>query len=40
MSEPSNLLAEFITKKLPKELSNVYFVNSGSEANELAITMA
>jgi alanine-glyoxylate transaminase/(R)-3-amino-2-methylpropionate-pyruvate transaminase len=40
LSEPSSLLAEKITSKLPKSLNSVYFVNSGSEANELAMTMA
>eukprot|EP00340_Litonotus_pictus_P002528 CAMPEP_0170521788 /NCGR_PEP_ID=MMETSP0209-20121228/7166_1 /TAXON_ID=665100 ORGANISM="Litonotus pictus, Strain P1" /NCGR_SAMPLE_ID=MMETSP0209 /ASSEMBLY_ACC=CAM_ASM_000301 /LENGTH=430 /DNA_ID=CAMNT_0010808865 /DNA_START=2087 /DNA_END=3379 /DNA_ORIENTATION=- len=33
-------LAEELLKKLPKELSVVHFVNSGSEANELALRMA
>ncbi|MAP55341.1 aminotransferase class III-fold pyridoxal phosphate-dependent enzyme [Altibacter sp.] len=32
--------AEALLKKLPKELSVLHFVNSGSEANELAIRMA
>src|SRR6056297_2830541 len=26
--------AELLTKKLPESLNNIYFVNSGSEANE------
>jgi 4-aminobutyrate aminotransferase-like enzyme len=34
-----NTLAEKLLKTLPKELSVCYFVNSGSEANELAIRM-
>jgi adenosylmethionine-8-amino-7-oxononanoate aminotransferase len=34
------MLAEKIASKLPKGLDNFYFVNSGSEANELALTMA
>lgn len=36
-------IAEFgkaLTEKLPKELSSVYFVNSGSDANDLAIMMS
>ncbi|MCW9036646.1 aminotransferase class III-fold pyridoxal phosphate-dependent enzyme, partial [Altibacter sp.] len=32
--------AEALLEKLPKELSVLHFVNSGSEANELAIRMA
>ncbi|NNE29011.1 MAG: aminotransferase class III-fold pyridoxal phosphate-dependent enzyme [Saprospiraceae bacterium] len=32
-------LAEKLTEKFPKPLSVVYFVNSGSEANELALRM-
>ncbi|PVW17335.1 aminotransferase class III-fold pyridoxal phosphate-dependent enzyme [Marixanthomonas spongiae] len=32
--------AEALLKKLPKELSVLHFVNSGSEANELALRMA
>ena len=35
-----NTLASQILKTLPKELKFVHFVNSGSEANELAIRMA
>ena len=35
-----NELAQEIIETLPKELSVVHFVNSGSEANELAIRMA
>lgn len=37
---PQVLLAEKICSMLPKELSNVYFVNSGSEANEGAMKLA
>lgn len=33
-------LAEKLLAKLPGELDTVYFLNSGSEANDLAITMA
>ena len=33
-------LSENLTSKFPKKLSKVYFVNSGSEANELAIRMS
>lgn len=33
-------LAEKLLAKLPPELDTVYFLNSGSEANDLAITMA
>lgn len=32
--------AERLTATLPKDLNCVYFVNSGSEANDLAMTMA
>ena len=32
-------LAQRLTAKLPPELDTVYFVNSGSEANDLAATM-
>jgi len=35
-----NAYAEVLLEKLPKELSVLHFVNSGSEANELAIRMA
>ena len=35
-----NILAQEILDTLPPELSVVHFVNSGSEANELAIRMA
>lgn len=34
------LFAEELCKTLPKELSVIHFVNSGSEANELALRMA
>ncbi|KRX00423.1 Pyridoxal phosphate-dependent transferase [Pseudocohnilembus persalinus] len=40
LTEQASLLAEKIGKKLPPDLDNVYFVNSGSEANELALLMA
>ena len=33
-------LSENLTSKFPKKLSKVYLVNSGSEANELAIRMS
>lgn len=32
--------AEKLVAKMPGNLKNVYFVNSGSEANDLAIMMA
>ena len=32
--------AERLTELLPEPLKNVYFVNSGSEANDLAMYMA
>ncbi len=32
--------AEKLVEKLPAELDTVYFVNSGSEANDLAVTLA
>lgn len=32
--------AKELSDKLPKNLNNIYFVNSGSEANELAIHIA
>lgn len=34
------LLAEKLASKLPEGLDVIYFVNSGSEANDLAVTMA
>ena len=40
LHENINLLAQEILDTLPPELSVVHFVNSGSEANELAIRMA
>ena len=39
LHENINLLAEALLKTLPRELSVIHFVNSGSEANELAIRM-
>tara|TARA_B100001113_G_scaffold353714_1_gene359306 strand:- start:848 stop:3874 length:3027 start_codon:yes stop_codon:yes gene_type:complete len=39
LHEGINNLAEKLLNTLPKELSVCYFVNSGSEANELAIRM-
>jgi 4-aminobutyrate aminotransferase-like enzyme len=39
LNENINLLAKEILETLPKELSVLHFVNSGSEANELAIRM-
>jgi alanine-glyoxylate transaminase/(R)-3-amino-2-methylpropionate-pyruvate transaminase len=33
-------LARELSRRLPPELDTVYFVNSGSEANDLAVTMA
>tara|TARA_B100001250_G_scaffold141374_1_gene120956 strand:- start:9226 stop:12252 length:3027 start_codon:yes stop_codon:yes gene_type:complete len=39
LHEGINTLAEKLLDTLPKELSVCYFVNSGSEANELAIRM-
>ncbi|WP_411026920.1 aminotransferase class III-fold pyridoxal phosphate-dependent enzyme, partial [Salmonella sp. s55044] len=32
-------LAEKLTSKLPSHLNKVFFTNSGSEANDLALTM-
>lgn len=40
LHENINLLARELLETLPKELCVVHFVNSGSEANELAIRMA
>ena len=40
LHENINLLAQEILDTLPSELSVIHFVNSGSEANELAIRMA
>ena len=40
LNEEINAYAKALLKKLPKELSVLHFVNSGSEANELAIRMA
>lgn len=40
LNEEINCYAQALLKKLPKELSVLHFVNSGSEANELAIRMA
>jgi len=40
LNEPIVKYAEALLEKLPKELSVIHFVNSGSEANELAIRMA
>jgi len=34
------LLAEKITEKMPEELNTMFFVNSGSEANDLALRLA
>ena len=34
------LLAEKITEKMPEKLSRMFFVNSGSEANDLALRLA
>ncbi|MGW9687145.1 aminotransferase class III-fold pyridoxal phosphate-dependent enzyme [Flagellimonas sp. 2504JD1-5] len=39
LHENINALAEELLETLPKELSVLHFVNSGSEANELAIRM-
>lgn len=39
----NNQMCEFakeLTDRMPDHLNNVYFVNSGSEANELAINLA
>lgn len=40
LHENINALAKELLKTLPKELSVLHFVNSGSEANELALRMA
>ena len=40
LHENINVLAKELLKTLPPELSVLHFVNSGSEANELAIRMA
>ncbi|MCL6267739.1 aminotransferase class III-fold pyridoxal phosphate-dependent enzyme [Flagellimonas myxillae] len=40
LHENINAFAEQLLETLPKELSVLHFVNSGSEANELAIRMA
>lgn len=40
LTEPSCLLAEKVLSKLPSEFDSIYFTNSGSEANELALLMA
>ncbi|GHT12250.1 aspartate aminotransferase family protein [Bacteroidia bacterium] len=40
VQSPQVLLAQRLTALLPSSLSNVYFVNSGSEANEGAIKLA
>jgi 4-aminobutyrate aminotransferase-like enzyme len=40
LHENINALAQELIETLPKELSVLHFVNSGSEANELAIRMA
>lgn len=40
LHENINVLAEELLETLPAELSVLHFVNSGSEANELAIRMA
>jgi 4-aminobutyrate aminotransferase-like enzyme len=34
------ILAERLTKTLPKNLEQVFYTNSGSEANDLAIRLA
>lgn len=39
LNENINILAQEILETLPKELSILHFVNSGSEANELAMRM-
>ncbi len=40
VQSPQTLLAEKLIALLPKTLSNTYFVNSGSEANEGALKLA
>ena len=37
---PQVKFAELLTKNLPESLNNIYFVNSGSEANEGALKLA
>lgn len=40
VQQPQVEFAELLTKNLPEELSQVYFVNSGTEANEGALKLA
>ncbi|MDO4367335.1 MAG: aspartate aminotransferase family protein [Bacteroidales bacterium] len=40
IESPQVLHAELLTSVLPKELNNIYYVNSGSEANEGALKLA
>jgi len=40
VQSPQNLLAKKLTENLPKNLDNVYFTNSGSEAVEGALKLA
>jgi alanine-glyoxylate transaminase/(R)-3-amino-2-methylpropionate-pyruvate transaminase len=40
LNDQQALYCHELTSHLPKELSNVYLVNSGSEANDLAVFMS
>ncbi len=40
IQKPQVLLASLLTQNLPESLDSVYFVNSGSEANEAALKLA
>ena len=40
IQSPQTKLAQLLTDHLPEQLSNVYFVNSGSEATEGALKLA
>jgi acetylornithine/succinyldiaminopimelate/putrescine aminotransferase len=40
IQKPQVVLASLLTQNLPESLDSVYFVNSGSEANEAALKLA
>lgn len=40
IQEPQSVYAELLTSQLPRSLDRVYFVNSGTEANEGALKLA